>query len=763
MRAALICCPLFTLACGAGAHSPTAPVETSPPPTAPPIAASASSVAALELPPEPAPESLPASAGGMWLPSQLTSAAHRDRLKALGLALQPAALADPQSYPLSAVVSLGGCSASFVSSDGLVITNHHCVTGALQYNSRPGKDLLSDGFHARTHDDEASIGPTGRVYVTLRTSDVSATLRKGLERIADPSRRNAEVERRTKQAVAACEKGHPELRCEVTSLFGGESFALVEKLALRDVRLVYAPPAGIGNFGGEVDNWRWPRHSGDFSFYRAYVGKDGQPADYAPDNVPYHPKSFLRVAREPLRQGDLVMVAGYPGRTQRLSTAAEVDEAVTFAYPRRLAMCEAYLAEIARVGASDEDARLKGTPLRRGLDNARTYTEGALLGLTQGGTLAARQAEERDLAAWIAAAPERQKQYQPAIDALARLAGERRASRDLDAWLEELQRVSTLFNAALTLVRMAEERPRPDADRKPEYQARNHADLLAGLAALDKRYSSGLDVALTTLAFQRAATLLGDRAAPLLDPLVGPSRDPAVIAEAVKATWATTKLGDGAERARLFALRDTRALAASKDPLVRLALALRPHFRALDDRGERRAGELVLHRASYVSALRAQVARDVAPDANFTLRVTYGTVKGYRPRPGAEAFRSFTRLSDIPRKHTGQAPFAAPRRLLDEIARGHYEPYESSELHDVPVDFLSDCDITGGNSGSATLDARGELVGLAFDGDYEAMASDWRFMPELTRAIHVDLRYVLFVLHRVADAKELMAELGVWK
>ena len=392
----------LVLAAACGDRPPSearAPAQPPPADTAAPPAASAPPAV---RPPKPEVE----STGGMWLPTQLEAQA--DQLKKLGLELDPKVLTDPLAFPLGAVVSLGGCSASFVSSQGLIITNHHCATGALGYNSTPSENLMHEGFLAKRRAQEKWAGPTARVYVTRAFTDVTDSVRAGLEKIRDRKARNTAIEDREKDLVAKCEK-QPGTRCEVASYFGGGQYLLIEKLEIRDVRLVYAPHEGIGNFGGEIDNWRWPRHAGDFSFLRAYVGKDGQPADHSPDNVPYQPRMHLSVADQPLRQGDLVFVAGYPGRTMRLSTADETAEAVDWYYPKRVRLFEEYLALIEKLGKDDSDVAVKARPLERGLANALTYTKGSLEGLTKGGAADLRRKHETELRAWIDADPTRKR------------------------------------------------------------------------------------------------------------------------------------------------------------------------------------------------------------------------------------------------------------------------------------------------------------------------------------------------------------------
>jgi hypothetical protein len=236
--------------------------------------------------------------GGMWLPQQMTLPGHVETFRNMGVALDPKLLADPLAAPLNAVVALGGCTGSFVSPEGLIVTNHHCVQGALQLNTNKklNQNVIEDGFLANTRADEKSAGPAQRVNVALAFKDVTGDVRDGLDKIKDPVARHEAAEKRIKVLLAACEKDRPGVRCSIRPYFGTGMYIQAENLEIRDVRLVYAPARSVGNYGGEVDNWNWPRHTGDWSFYRAYVGKDGAPADYAPDNVPFQSENFLRLS-----------------------------------------------------------------------------------------------------------------------------------------------------------------------------------------------------------------------------------------------------------------------------------------------------------------------------------------------------------------------------------------------------------------------------------------------------------------------------------
>src|SRR5437868_2994142 len=267
---------------------------------------------------------------GMWMPQQVPQLAAE--LRKMGIKIDPNRFADLTGDPMGAVISLGGCTASFVSPDGLAVTNHHCGFGALQFNSTPQRDLITNGFLAKTRDEELPAGPGARMFVTTNIEDVTNRVTGGINaKMTDLDREKA-IDRAQKQLVEECEKPGG-VRCRVASFFEGSQYLRTTQMEIRDVRLVYAPALGVGDFGGETDNWMWPRHTGDWSFLRAYVGADGKPADYAKSNVPYHPAHYLKVSTDGINPGDLVIVAGYPGRTFRYRTAAEVQNMQDYVYP----------------------------------------------------------------------------------------------------------------------------------------------------------------------------------------------------------------------------------------------------------------------------------------------------------------------------------------------------------------------------------------------------------------------------------------------
>lgn len=703
---------------------------------------------------------------GKWMPQQIPALAAQ--LKAMGFTGDAAAFADLTGHPMGAIVSLGGCTGSFVSPEGLIATNHHCVTGSLQYNSTPENNLLLNGFLAKTRAEELSTGPGSRVFVTVAVTSVTNEITGTLDPTLDDRRRHDLIDQRVKARTSACEAGG--LRCRVASFFEGLEYFEIAQLEIPDVRLVYAPAEGIGNFGGETDNWRWPRHTGDWSFYRAYVGRDGKPAPYSTDNVPYAPQRWLKVQPAGVREGDLVFVAGYPGRTQRLQTYGEVKEAVEWTFPRTIRTFEEQIEVLEALAREDPALAIKSAGRLQGLQNTLTNRKGMLHGLVKGGLLAQKADTERQLAAWIATDPARQQEYGDVLPALAALQSEVEATRERDSVLGQLFAASPLLNAAHTAHLLSIEKAKTrDADREAGFQERDWSRLRDAQERVQRSLDPRLDRALLRYWMGHAAALPADQRIAGLDRQVGLSaglpqadREQAIDAYLDRLLAGTT-LADKDRRLALFDT-PTAGIVASDDTFVALALALHPLSQENREAGKRRLGQASRVRPRYAKVLLEQAGGLVAPDANSTLRVTYGQVKGRANASDGVDYRAFTTLAGVEQKHTGEGEFAAPGAQLAAIRalrEGRTSPFVDSGLGDVPVNFLSTVDITGGNSGSPTLDGRGDFVGLVFDGTYDTVASDYVFDPVRTRSIHVDVRYLLWTMAEVDGATHLLDEMGI--
>ena len=697
---------------------------------------------------------------GMWLLDQLPQLA--GTLKAMGMQLTPEQIWDPRTNSglASATPWLGGCSSSFVSPDGLIITNHHCGFGAMQMNSTPEHDYITNGFLAPDRAGELEAKGS-RVTVFKGYDDVTAAMRAAVKPHMSAAERTKAIETKEKELVAACEKDG--LRCRVAAMFGGGRYLLFRQLELRDVRLVYAPPNSVGDFGGEVDNWMWPRHAGDYSFLRAYVGPDGKPADYSPANVPFHPDRWLKIASEPTRDGDFTMILGYPGRTFRYRTSGAIADDVEFNYPQRIRLVKDLIDILEAEGKRGKDVEIKLASQLKGLYNTYKNNEGMLAGLRKADLAGRKRAEESKLTAWIDADPARRARFGDVLPSIDKALATRRVTRECDFLLTWMPppRSSSLLTAATIIERWAGEKAKPDLQRDLGYQARDERMLRQRLANMQRNLDLASERSVLAYLFKRAAQLPpGQRITAVDDALAATGKaGDAAVGAALDRLLGGTGLGDAAARSAMFDL-DAAALRAKADPLIAFAAALRVQVRAQEDATKVFEGEMMTLTPRLIDALGEWQNRPLYPDANSTLRFTYATVKGYSPRDGVE-YLPFTTLRGVVEKQTGEDPFASPPRLLDLARRGVTGPYRDARLGDVPTCFLTTNDITGGNSGSPILNARGELIGLAFDGNWESMTSDYQFDPALTRTIAVDIRYVLWCMDYLDRAHGLMREIGV--
>ncbi|MEH3107278.1 MAG: S46 family peptidase [Sphingomonas fennica] len=686
------------------------------------------------------------AAEGKWLPSQ--AGAIGAQMRAAGLAIDPAALSNLTVAPLNAIVSLGGCSASFVSPRGLVVTNHHCVYGSIQYNSRPDSDYLAKGFLAASEAGELPAAPGTRILVIEALDDVTKAMNRGLTPKMDGLARTARIEANRKALIAACER-RPSRRCDVRGYYGGAQYWLQRQLEIKDVRLVYAPASSIGNFGGEIDNWQWPRHTGDWGFYRAYVAPDGSSATYAKENVPYAAPAHLKMAQTPLKDGDFVMVAGFPGVTNREATAAEVAFQFETYQPAMQKFLSDYSDVIAAATAGDEAAAIRYASIIKGADNYKKNLLGQLAGAEAIGLIPAKRAGEAAYGEWTAADPARAP-YRAAATALDTVVKEENARALADMRRSALNRAQLLY-AARIAYRWAQEREKPDAARDAGYQDRDRQLVVERLTAIERRYDSKVDRALLAQALGEYAKVPAEGRDPAFEALVREI--------GLDRLYAETKLADTPTRLGWLD-KPAADFRASPDPFIRLAVAMAPADAAQREAGKALAGRDQAARSVYMAGMLAKAAaegRAIAPDANGSLRLSYGKVTG-KTRDGMR-WTPFTTVAGILEKQTGREPFDAPETLLAAIRAKDWGSAADPTLGTVPVDFLSTVDITGGNSGSATLDRDGRFVGLAFDGTLEGVVADWMYDDATNRSIHVDARYMRWVMEKVDHADRLLTEM----
>ncbi|MCL1045488.1 S46 family peptidase [Shewanella electrodiphila] len=698
---------------------------------------------------------------GMWQPYQLPAMA--DELKAKGLEIDVKSISKLTEYPMNAVISLGGCTASFVSPKGLVVTNHHCAYGSIQYNSTPEKNLLKDGFLAKTYADELPATPGSRIFVTEEVTDVTDQVKSGeMNKVGNDFYKG--IEQKEKALVAECE-AEDGYRCKVYSFHGGLEYYLVKQMEIRDVRLTYNPAASVGKYGGDIDNWMWPRHTGDFSFYRAYVGKDGKPADFSKDNVPYEPKSFLKVSAKGVSDGDFVMVAGYPGRTNRYRTANEVENQFEWAYPEGKVLRERLIEIIKETAPEGSDDRIKYESAIAGLANyAKNFTS-MIEFYGKSPMLEERKGLEQKLANWIKADKTRQSQYGETLAELDKLIAKEQQGQERDVLMSYMG-YSSMMSTAGRLYRLANEKTLPDMDREPGYQERDMTNFTSGMERIERRYAPSVDKAILADLIKRYAALPSEYRLAAFDKAfaIGQPFDEAKFTKHLDNMYAKTTLSDKETRLAWMD-KSVAEFKKSKDPFIQYAVSTYDERMQRELDNKQLAGDLMKVRPQYMDAIIAynrELDKPVYADANSSLRVTIGNVKGYSPQDGLVAV-PFTRLEGIVAKDTGVEPFNSPAKQLELINQKQYGDYYVKSLDSVPVNFLSTLDTTGGNSGSPTLNGRAELVGLLFDGVYESIIGDWGYDPETNRSIQVDSRYMLWVMKYLDNADNLLEEMEIVK
>ncbi|UCE19297.1 MAG: S46 family peptidase [Gemmatimonadota bacterium] len=696
---------------------------------------------------------------GMWPIDHLSKELIRE-MQAKGLSLSDEELYTTDGKGvINAVVDLGGGTGSFVSPEGLIITNHHVAFGAIQQMSTAENNYIEKGFLAKTREDEPqALG--FNAYVLLSSKDVTEEVLSYVNDSMSPLERFNAVEQAQKEIVKEAEEGR-DVFCEVAAMYGGLSYTLYTYLKIKDLRVVYVPPASIGNYGGDIDNWMWPRHTGDFSFLRAYVAPNGKTAEYSEENVPYRPKSYLKIASEPTREGDFALVAGYPGHTYRHVTSYTIENDINFYYPTKIDIFNEWTNIIADHAARDPEAGVKMAGLKEGLENSKKNAHGMLEGFQRYRLLDRKLHLEEEFKAFLAGDAQMEKEYGHILPEI-KSQYDHVKSYQLQRMLFSYIKLRGLFQAAYTIYKWNVEQEKTDLERDPDYMERELPDIRRKLQNLDRKYHPAVDRDMLVMFLRRMAALPAGRRIQAVDEiLAGVPEDERDVAinEFVDALYSGTRLTD--VEARLAMLDSgTKHLVEEGDPFILFAAQLYPEVEELQERRDAFDGALSVLRPQWVKALMEWQKQALYPDANNTLRINYGVVRGYAPRD-AVSYESFTTLDGVLEKYRGEDPFDLPPQIFELVEKQDFGPYRDPVLNDVPVDFLTTNDSTGGNSGSPLLNHKGELIGLLFDGNYESISADFMFIEEMTRTINVDIRYVLFIADKLNNARNVLQEMGV--
>ena len=703
---------------------------------------------------------------GMWLPDSVGKLPLAE-MKKRGFDLKPEDVYSLTKPSLKdAVVQIGGGTGSFVSPDGLILTNHHVAFAAVTRASTPEKDYINNGFLAKSRDEEIKAERYS-VSITQDFKDVTAEVLSAVKPEMSPEERMSAITNKQVEMGRANSRDKEGIRAQVVDASGGYQYYLYTYLRLPDVRLVYAPPKSIGYYGGDPDNFEWPRHCGDFAFLRAYVGRDGNPANFSKDNVPFKPKKFLPINATGIKEGNFAMVMGYPGSTFRLRESYSVEYRQNLQLPDQIAWLRQRIDSLTKEGEKDPKKKIEYADDIFGASNQLKLYEGTVVGLKRMNVASRKRAEEAEMKKWLDANQSAKANYGEALPQLESL------YRDLTSNSLKLNAVNSLLNSGdlINALQFAYERAL-NRDLPPRERAMQYSDQF--LPMMTEQLGSGwnereaeAETKLLAKELARVADLPADQKLQSVEKLFeGKSDKERRDAEAELAGKAmeSAKFKSFDEVKKLFtaSAADIRAI---DDPALKLVIALVDENATLAKKQTQTLNSIAKVRRHYVAAMqefRQATKRGLPdyPDANFTLRFTYGDIRGYKPRD-AVSYDYQTSLAGVIAKDTGEEPFDAPEKLKELFSKKDFNGYADPRLNDVPVNFLATTDIAGGNSGSPLMNGRGEIIGLVFDGNYEGLGGDYAYDISSNRTIAVDIRYVLFLTEKFGGAGYLFNEMQI--
>jgi Peptidase S46 len=688
---------------------------------------------------------------GMWLLMYLNK--NYEDMQERGLKLTPDDIYSVNHASLKdAVVWLGGCSAEIVSPEGLMLTNHHCAYGAIQSHSSVEHDYLKDGFWAKNRKDELSAeGMTASILIKM--DDVTKRVLSVTNEDMNIMEKTAAIQEEIKKIVAEAEED-TYYNARVRGMFGNNQYFLFVFETFRDLRLVGAPPSSIGKFGGDTDNWEWPRHTGDFSVLRIYMSPNGEPADYAEENIPYQPRHFFPINIKGVQEGDFSMVIGFPGRTQRYLTSYGIELEQNSSNPARIEIRTRILEIMKADMDKSEEIRIKYASKYSRLANYWKYYIGQNEGLERLNTVEKKRKMEEEFQAWADANPERKKEYGDILSEIKRnydlLATSNLFVQVINeaGFAPEIIRHAWRFRGLNNLLK---------TENPDQAKIKQTVDgIRASLPGMFKDYNRPTDLKVFAASME------------LFNNLCPADQLPELIKDAhdkYKGDWIRyagkmfdKSMFDDEESMNLF-LDKPSLKALDKDPVFKLIMNMFDTY-SQKIAGDRRiaTGNISELSGNMIKGLMEKSPNKLFyPDANSTMRLTYGNVQSYEPRDAVQ-YKYYTTIDGVMEKENPDSDeFVVPSKLKELYEAGDFGPYgKDGTLH---TDFITNNDITGGNSGSPVIDANGNLIGIAFDGNWEAMTGDLVFDKQYKRCINVDIRYVLFVIDKYAGAKNLIDEM----
>jgi hypothetical protein len=697
---------------------------------------------------------------GMWLPMLLGEQVYADMVKK-GLKVSKEQLYSMNQACIKDAIIIfgGGCTGEIVSKEGLIFTNHHCGYGAIAAASTVDHNYLKDGFWSKSKSEEIAA-PGVHAQFLIKIVDVTDKVNEKIKSIS-PLELNQKLggilnEMAEKEVEGSAYEGR------ISSMFKGNQFLLFVYERYKDVRLVGTPPESIGKFGGDTDNWEWPRHTGDFSIFRVYTNKEGKPAEYAADNIPLKSKYSLPVSIKGVKDGDYTMIWGYPGGTNRYETSYGVKLKTDIENPSLVDLRDARLKFMLTEMKKDPAVKIQLAGNYAGIANYWKFFDGESKQLLKFKTFEEKQAIESAFLTWAKGKPE----YESIFDDYKKMYDAWRPFTKQRVYLREGIFGSPLISFASSLQKLDATLSKKDASKTEIEKAVEGANVARTNFIKSENVASDKNIlAFVTQAFyndiESAQHPEGFYA--MVNSKFGDLKNKSTYEAFSNYVFSNTTILDNSKWESMLSKSDTAAL--HKDPAFMMATSFNNNFnskyaKAFDDFN---AQNFVLGKTYLKGVLEMNKGKKMYPDANFTMRVSFGNVKSYSPKDAVK-YSHICTLSGILEKYKpGDYEFDVPAKLIELAKAKDFGQYADAGAKDVVVSFISSNDITGGNSGSPVINANGELIGLAFDGNYEALSHKIKFDKDLNRTINLDVRYLLWVVEKLGGATNIIAELDLKK
>jgi len=694
---------------------------------------------------------------GMWLPVLLQQMNEKE-MQSMGFRLTADDIysINHSSMKDGVVLFGGGCTAEFVSNQGLILTNHHCGYGRIQAHSSLEHDYLADGFWAKTRDEELT-NPGHTVTLLIRMEDVTAKVLAGVQTGMDEETRDSLINVNSRNIIKEAQKDN-HYQAMIKPFYVGNEYYLFVNEVFKDVRLVGAPPSSIGKFGGDTDNWMWPRHTGDFSVFRVYVGKEGKPAEYSKDNVPYEPKFFFPVSLDGYKEGDFTFVFGYPGTTQEYLSSPAVEQISETENPIRIRIRDKRLEVINKYMDQDRKVRIQYSAKAAGIANGWKKWIGESKGLKRLNAMEKKQAFESDFQVWANKEAGRKTLYGGILPLFSDIYSKSKPLTIAATYYNEAGMGSELIRFSRQFANLVKQSKNPDT--KPEELNKTLTQVQKGAADFFKNYHKPLDMELAPWLLQEYASRSDANLKPAtLRRMESFSKED--YAKYVVKLYEGSFLDDEAKLTEFLAsYKASDYKKIMKDPAYKLGQEfsdfmiekIQPKLSGYRDQTDS------LQRIYMKAQREMQTSRRFYPDANLTLRVAYGQVKPYYPADGVKYNISTTIDGILQKEDTSIFDYGVDPRLKALATTGDFGPYASS-TGQLNTCFIATNHTTGGNSGSPVLNAKGELIGINFDRCWEGTMSDLMYDPDQCRNISLDIRYCLFVIDKVCGAGHLVQEM----